>query len=69
MGTQFSSSQPLLSVGDVARLFSVGGQSVRRWIRMGELHSLRIGGSVRIRTEDLDAFVRANEQKREAVAQ
>jgi excisionase family DNA binding protein len=68
MSTQFSSTQPLLSVQDVAKLFSVTGQTVARWIKTGELRSFKLGGCVRFRTEDIDAFVAANERKRAAVA-
>jgi excisionase family DNA binding protein len=60
----FASSQPLLSISDVMKLFSVGRQTVSRWLKAGELRSFKLGGSVRIRIEDVDAFVAANERKR-----
>ncbi len=68
MTTQFSSTQPLLSIKQVAQHFSVGKQTIRRWLHSGELRSIKIGGTLRIRCEDLDAFVHANEQKRTAVS-
>jgi excisionase family DNA binding protein len=67
MTTTFSSSQKLLSVRDVAKHFSVNGQTVRKWVRAGELKTLRFGGSIRIRTEDLQDFITANERQRATV--
>lgn len=67
--TSFSSSQPLLSLREIGKRFSVGKESVRRWINNGKLQGLYIGGSIRVRVEDLDDFVKANERKRDVTAQ
>jgi excisionase family DNA binding protein len=61
----FTSSQPLLSIREVSQMFAVGKQTVARWIHDGDLRSLKIGGSVRIRVEDVDAFIKACETARD----
>jgi excisionase family DNA binding protein len=68
MSTAFSSTQPLLSVSDIATALSVGRQTVRRWIATRQLRSLRIGGSVRVRAEDLTAFVHVNREREQVSA-
>ena len=68
MTTKFSSSAPLLTVTEVAEMFSIGRQTVAKWIHDGDLRGFKIGGSFRVRLEDVDAFVSDNEQKRAAVS-
>jgi excisionase family DNA binding protein len=63
----FSSSQPLLTITETAKLFRVGRQTVAKWIHDGSLRALKIGGSVRIRVEDVDAFISENERQRATV--
>ncbi len=49
-----------LTVDEVAAEFRVNIETVRRWIRAGELHALDLGGpraGYRIKRADLDAFV------------
>ena len=49
-----------LTVDEVAALFRVNIETVRRWIRAGELPVLDLGGprvGYRIRRTDLDAFI------------
>ena len=50
-----------LTVAQVADRFQVGVETVRRWIRSGELKVLNVGGrgrqDYRIRQPDLDAFI------------
>jgi excisionase family DNA binding protein len=48
-----------MTVQEVADLFRVNEETVRRWIRSGELPVLDLGGpraGYRIRREDLDRF-------------
>ncbi len=50
-----------LTVQDVAELFKVNEETVRRWIRGGELAVLDLGGpraGYRIRRDELDRFIR-----------
>ena len=50
-----------LTVQDVAELFKVNEETVRRWIRGGELAVLDLGGAragYRIRRDELDRFIR-----------
>jgi len=63
----FQSEAPLLSVRQIAEQFGLGLVTVRRYIASGQLKHLRIGGSVRVRVEDLQAFLEASSRK--AVAQ
>lgn len=49
-----------LTVQDVAELLQVCIETVRRWVRLGELPVLELGGPrsvYRIRPDDLDRFV------------
>ncbi|MEQ9640308.1 MAG: helix-turn-helix domain-containing protein [Alphaproteobacteria bacterium] len=50
--------EPLLTVVDMAGEFQVSPRTVRRWIADGDLPVVRIGGLVRIRPRDRDAFIR-----------
>lgn len=52
-----ASVRPLLTVKRAAFLASVSEATIRRAIRDGRLVSVSIGRSVRIRPEDLDAFL------------
>lgn len=45
--------RPLLSVPEVATILHVSRQTAYRLIREGEIPSLKVGGSVRVRPEDL----------------
>ena len=47
-----------LRVEDVAEQLDVGAESVRRWLRSGELRGTKLGDKAgwRVRQEDLDAF-------------
>jgi excisionase family DNA binding protein len=64
----FSSSQPLLSTRQVAELFGVSNGTVHRWVTNGELCSFTIGGSVRLRCEDIDVFIQNCEKERAQVS-
>lgn len=49
-----------LTVDEVAAIFRVNIETVRRWIRGGELPALSLGGprsGYRIRRADLDTFI------------
>jgi len=59
----FKSEEPLLSVSKIAKQFGLGTQTVRRWIASGELKHLRIGGSIRIKAEDIQEFIAASKHK------
>ncbi len=51
---------PLLTEQEVADLFRVTTRTVRRWARAGQLAPVRIGGTTRYRPDELDAFLRSN---------
>ncbi len=51
-----------LTVEEVGELFRVNIETVRRWIRAGELPALNLGGprsGYRIKRADLDSFIAA----------
>jgi excisionase family DNA binding protein len=47
----------LLSIYKTARRLSVSEKTIRRLIRSGELPALRVGGSVRIDPDELNAWL------------
>lgn len=50
----------LLSKQQVAEYFAVSKQTVARWVRSGELRSIRVKGCIRVMESDLQQFVEAN---------
>lgn len=54
---------PALTVREVCALLRVCKATVHKWIRTGELRSLKIGRSRRVRQTDLERFI---ERKRGA---
>ena len=63
-----------LTVRDVAETLKVHEETVRRWIRRGDLVALDLGGpraGYRVRPSDLEKFIEANynrQQKSDGVA-
>ncbi|MEO7556702.1 MAG: helix-turn-helix domain-containing protein [Acidimicrobiales bacterium] len=47
----------LLTVAEVASLLRVSNMTVYRLLKAGELPSVRIGKSFRVREDDLDAYL------------
>jgi excisionase family DNA binding protein len=48
---------PLLTVGEVARLMRVSNMTVYRLIKSGQLAALRVGKNYRIRRRDVDRYL------------
>jgi excisionase family DNA binding protein len=48
---------PLMTVTEAATLLRVTSRTVRRMIKRGELDAVRIGRSIRIRTEDIKQII------------
>jgi excisionase family DNA binding protein len=48
----------MLTVAEVADLFKLNPQTLRNWIDRGELPCVRVGRRVRIRWEDMEAFMK-----------
>ena len=46
-----------LTVSDVAELFQVNPQTVRRWIWKGKLPHIKVGGTVRVPKSGLDSMM------------
>ena len=54
----------LLKAEQVADLLDLSKSFVYQMIRQGQLPAVRFGSAVRVRQEDLDAFVQANLQEK-----
>jgi excisionase family DNA binding protein len=52
-----ASRPKLLTVTEVAELLRVSNMTVYRLIKAGELGSLRVGKSVRLREDDIDRYL------------
>ena len=57
----------LLNAQDVAEELSIGLSTVYVLLERGELPSIRIGRSVRVRSEDLKKFVESKVQRQTAI--
>ena len=57
----------LLNAQDVATALNMGLSTVYLLVERGELPSIRIGRSVRIRLEDLEKFIESKAQRQAAV--
>jgi excisionase family DNA binding protein len=51
-----------LTATEVSRLLKVSRALSYRWIAEGKIRSLRVGRTVRVRQEDLEAFILQNMQ-------
>ena len=55
-------STPLLTARAVADTVGVSAETILRWTRRGQLPAIRLpGGAIRIRRDDLDAWLAAHE--------
>jgi excisionase family DNA binding protein len=59
MGLRMNTEQRWYRVRDIVELLRVHEQTVRRWIRTGELQAYNFGGKTgyRIKESDLEAFL------------
>ena len=57
----------LLNAQDVAAALKMGLSTVYMLVERGELPSIRIGRSVRIRPEDLEKFIESKAQRQPAI--
>ena len=49
-------------VSEVASAFGLTNFTIHRWIREHKLKAIKLGGSVRIRAEEVERFIRAGEK-------
>ena len=56
--------EELLTVDDAAKKVKVHPETIRGWIRSGELPAVDIGGKYRIYPEDLHAFLKRRKTTR-----
>ena len=52
-----------LTVGEVAELLRVKPETVREWLRSGELRGLNLGGRWRVLWGDLQGFLKDRQNK------
>jgi excisionase family DNA binding protein len=45
------------TVKEIAEMFDINPQTVYNWIRTNKLESIKVGGNVRIKQEQLDTFI------------
>lgn len=57
--------EELLTVEDAAKRVKVHPETIRGWIRSGELPAVDIGGKYRIYPNDLEAFLRRRRTTRD----
>ena len=62
-----TSGDDLLVVKEVAAIFRVSDQTVRRWVREKKIPYLRVCGSIRFRRSDIEAFAVEVEPELETV--
>jgi excisionase family DNA binding protein len=55
-----SNPPPLLTVRQVAQRLALDDSTVRRLIQRGKLTGRKLGGCVRVREEDLEAYLEAS---------
>lgn len=66
LGRDFMSDDELLTVKEVAERVKVHPETVRGWIRDGELEAVDIGGEYRIYKQDLDTFLKERKRPKKA---
>jgi excisionase family DNA binding protein len=59
--------QNLLTSKDVARILNISRSYAFKLMRQGDIPVVQIGRSVRVRAEDLEAFILANIEKEQGV--
>lgn len=57
MTTYILLDQPFYTISDIASLFTVSEQTVRRWIKDGKLQSFKVGRGVRVTAEALRKYL------------
>ena len=59
-----SDNSAMLTTREVAKMFSVSDQTVRKWFKSGELPYLHMNGIIRVTREAVQKFISANEAAR-----
>ncbi len=67
LSTEEKTLPRLLNAQEVAAALNMGLSTVYMLVERGELSSIRIGRSVRIRLEDLEKFIESKAQKQAAI--
>lgn len=67
LSTEEKTLPRLLNAQEVAAALNMGLSTIYMLMERGELPSIRIGRSVRIRLEDLEKFIESKAQRQEAI--
>ncbi len=57
-----SETEKLLTIGEVAALASVTERTIWHWIKVKGLPSVKLGGTRRISTSDLEIWIKGNKE-------
>lgn len=57
MVSYFLLDRPFYTISDIASLFTVSEQTVRKWIKDGKLQSFKVGRGVRVTAEALRNYL------------
>jgi excisionase family DNA binding protein len=55
-------ARPSLSIADASEFFGVHPDTIRRWLRAGELTYTRLGGRIRFSQADFDSYLERRAQ-------
>jgi len=59
----YKSKEKLKSVSELAEHFNVHKMTIYRWFKQGDLRGVKLGNTLRFRTEDIETFVNRVERK------
>ncbi len=62
----FNSEDRYLSLQKVARVLGVSVQTLRKWVREGEIPAFWIGSRMKLRESDLKEWIRQNKMRPES---
>jgi excisionase family DNA binding protein len=54
---------PFLTVQDIAERLQVSEQTVRRWIKTGQLPAIELGGQYRVSPDDFREFLKKHRKR------
>src|SRR5215204_532843 len=60
--TQERRGQDLFSVMEVCQELGMGKRWVHRWIKIGEIPSIRLGNNIKVRRKDLEEYLESSRQ-------
>jgi len=67
LGTPMNASSEMMTPAEAARWIKIKPETIREWVRRGELRAYRRGKLIRIQRADLEAFLRGAHEAEEAI--